>query len=128
MGLAAWLGLGRAHRMMRSVDEAIEAVGVALPRFAAFDAVIAEDGRAALVIDSTGAIALVLVRGTRVRARAVDWAMMRQTHAGILVETGDRRFGEVLLAGVTAIDIRRLGMPPLPQREAATIVGVLEPA
>jgi len=128
MGLAAWLGLGRAHRMMRSVDEAIEAVGVALPRFAAFDAVIAEDGRAALVIDSTGVIALVLVRGTRVRARVIEWAMVRQTHAGIQVETGDRGFGDVLLAGVSAIDVRRLGMPPLPQREPATIVGSLETA
>jgi hypothetical protein len=128
MGLAAWLGLGRAHRMMRSVDEAIEAVGVALPRFAAFDAVIAEDGRAALVIDTTGVIALVLVRGARVRARVIEWAMVRQTHAGILVETGDRGFGDVLLAGVSAIDVRRLGMPPLPQREPATIVGTLETA
>ncbi|MBW6533340.1 hypothetical protein ACYZX9_13375 [Sphingomonas citri] len=128
MGLAAWLGLGRAHRMMRSVDEAIEAVGVALPRFAAFDAVIAEDGRAALVIDTTGVIALVLVRGARVRARVIEWAMVRQTYAGILVETGDRGFGDVLLAGVSAIDVRRLGMPPLPQREPATIVGTLETA
>ncbi|MBW6527277.1 hypothetical protein KZ813_10540 [Sphingomonas sp. RHCKR7] len=128
MGLAAWLGLGRAHRMMRSVDEAIEAAAAALPRFAGFDAVIAEDGRAALVIDSTGVIALVLVRGARVRARVVEWAMLRQTPAGILVETADRGFGDALLAGVSAIDVRRLGMPPLPQREPATIVGLLETA
>ncbi|MGK6322535.1 hypothetical protein ACMGDM_05565 [Sphingomonas sp. DT-51] len=128
MGLAAWLGVGRKRRMMRSVDEAIAAVADALPRFSAFDAVIAEDGRAALTIDATGEIALVVVRGKRVLARPIDWAMVRQTREGILVETGDRRFGDVLLAGVSAIDIRRLGMPPLPQREPATIVGVLETA
>lgn len=128
MGLAAWLGLGRAQRMMRSVDEAIAAARTAMPRFEAFDAVIAEDGRAALVIDPTGTIALVLIRGRRAHARTVEWTMVRQTYGGILVETGDRRFGDALLAGLTAIDVRRLGMPPLPQREPATIVGALEVA
>ena len=119
-------GVGRADRMMRTVEEAIAAAAEALPGFAAFDAAIADDGRAALAIDPTGRIALVRARRARVAAREVEWPMLRQAPGGILVETRDRRFGAVLLVGLTAIDIRRLGMPPLVQREPATIVA--EPA
>ena len=34
----------------------------------------------------------------------------------------DRRLGAVVLNRLTAVDMRRLGMPPLPQRETAEIV------
>jgi hypothetical protein len=48
--------------------------------------------------------------------------MLRKIDGGILIETNDRRFGAVVLNRLTAIDIRRLGMPPLMQREPAEIV------
>lgn len=128
MGIASWLGFGRVDRMIRSVDEALEAATVALPGFPAFDAVISEDGRLALVIATDGRIAVVRVRSNRAGGRLVDWPMLRQTEEGILIETRDRRFGALVLRGVTALDIRRLGMPPLRQPELATIVPTLEHA
>lgn len=126
MRLRGLLGFGRGERLIHTVDEAIEAVAEALPGFAAFDAAIGDDGRAALTIDATGRLALVIARGSRVRAREVQWPMLRQIDGGIVIETRDRRFGAVVLNRLTAVDIRRLGMPPLPQREPAEIV--YEPA
>lgn len=122
MRLGALLGFGRTERLIHTVEEAIDAAAEALPGFAAFDAVIGDDGRAALTIDPTGRLALVVARGARVRAREVQWPMLRLIDGGVLIETRDRRFGAVVLNRLTAIDIRRLGMPPLPQREPAEIV------
>ena len=113
MGLAALLGIGRPDRMMRTIDEALDAALDALPETQAVDAVISADGRAALVLLSDARIALVRTRGRRVSGREVAWPMLRQTYDGIVVETGDRRFGDVALVGVTALDIRRLGQAPM---------------
>jgi hypothetical protein len=120
--LGALLGFGRAERLIHTVGEAIAAVAEALPGFAAFDAVVGDDGRAALTIDATGRLALVVARGARVRGREVHWPMLRTIDGGVLIETRDRRFGAVVLNRLTAVDIRRLGMPALPQRERAEIV------
>ena len=126
MRLGALFGFGRTERLIHTVEEALTAVAEALPGFHAFDAAIADDGQAALTIDRRGRIALVRVDGARVRAREVQWPMLRLVEGGILVETRDRRLGTVLLSRLTATDIRRLGMPPLMQREPAVIVD--EPA
>ncbi|MEH3103072.1 MAG: hypothetical protein PGN12_04120 [Sphingomonas phyllosphaerae] len=122
MRLGGLFGFGRVARSMHTVEDALAAVAEALPAFAAYDAVVGDDGRAALAIDGTGRLALVVVRGARARARVVDWPMLRLIDGGVLIETRDRRLGTVVLNRLTAIDIRRLGMPPLPQREAAEIV------
>jgi hypothetical protein len=122
MRLAALFGFGRAERRIDTVDEAIDAVAGTLPGFDAFDAAVGDDGRAALAIDRRGRLALVVAHGARVRAREVQWPMLRKIDGGILIETNDRRFGAVVLNRLTAIDIRRLGMPPLMQREPAEIV------
>ncbi len=122
MRLGGLLGFGRGERLIHTVDEAIAAVAEALPGFAAFDAAIGDDGRAALTIDGEGQLALVIARGSRVRARRVHWPMLRLIDGGVLIETRDRRLGTVVLNRLTAVDMRRLGMPPLPQREPAEIV------
>lgn len=122
MRLGGLLGFGRGERLIHTVDEAIAAVAEALPGFAAFDAAIGDDGRAALTIDGEGQLALVVARGSRVRARRVHWPMLRLIDGGVLIETRDRRLGTVVLNRLTAVDMRRLGMPPLPQREPAEIV------
>ncbi|WP_028967253.1 hypothetical protein [Sphingomonas phyllosphaerae] len=122
MRLGGLLGFGRGERLIHTVDEAIAAVAEALPGFAAFDAAIGDDGRAALTIDPTGRLALVVARGARVRAREVQWPMLRLIDGGVLIETRDRRLGAVVLNRLTAVDMRRLGMPPLPQRETAELV------
>lgn len=122
MRWGALFGFGRVERRIDTLDEAIAAVAEALPGFAAFDAVVGDDGRAALAIDATGRIAVVVAHGARVRAREVQWPMLRTIEGGILIETRDRRFGAVVLNRRNAVHIRRLGMPPLPQREHAEIV------
>lgn len=109
MTLAAILGLRATERMMRTPGEALDAARVALPDFPAIDAVTAEDGRAALAVSADRRVAVVRVRGTRVSGREVTWPMLRQTAEGIVVETGHRRLGDVMLTGVTALDVRRLG-------------------
>ncbi len=109
MTLAGLLGFGGTDRMMRAPEEAIEAIGVALPEFPAIDAVTGEDGRTALAVTADRRVAVVRVRGTRVSGREVTWPMLRQTAEGIVVETGDRRLGDLTLVGVTALDVRRLG-------------------
>jgi hypothetical protein len=46
--------------------------------------------------------------GARIAVREVTWNALRSTPGGIVVETGERRFGSVALTGVNALDIRRL--------------------
>ena len=107
--MANWLRFGRERRMMRSPEEAVVALAEAMPAFAAIDAVVSSDGRAALAIDAAGRIAVVRLVGRKASAREVAWQTLRQTYEGILVETGDRRFGTVALLDVDALDVRRLG-------------------
>jgi hypothetical protein len=40
--------------------------------------------------------------------REVAWQRVRATAAGVEVETGDRRFGRMLVSGIDALDVRRL--------------------
>jgi hypothetical protein len=51
----------------------------------------------------------VRIASRRPLAREIEWAMLRQTEQGVVAETGERRFGDVMLHGITAIDVRRLG-------------------
>ncbi|KAK0330715.1 hypothetical protein LTR94_031764, partial [Friedmanniomyces endolithicus] len=95
VGVSLWVSV----YWMRTIDEARDAALDALPGTQAVDAVISADGRAALVLLSDARIALVRTRGRRVSGREVAWPMLRQTYDGIVVETGDRRFGDVALVG-----------------------------
>lgn len=121
MALGSLFGFGRAERRLDSMEEAIAAVAEALPGFHAFDATIGADRCAALTIDTTGRIAVVQICGRKVRARELLWSMLRATPVGILIEMRDRHLDGLLLQGVSAVDVRRLGMPPLMQRERARI-------
>lgn len=107
--IAAALRLGGTSRMMRSTEEAIAAADEALPGFAARDAAVAEDGRAAIALAADGRVAVIAMRGRRATGREIAWTQVRQTYDGLLVEAGARG-GEVLVRGVTALDVRRLGM------------------
>ncbi|KQT34901.1 hypothetical protein ASG29_01740 [Sphingomonas sp. Leaf412] len=111
--LVVVLRLRQRRAMLRTPEEAAEAATAAIPGFAVHDAVIGDDGRAALVLGTDGRVVVVTAGG---RAGAVPWAALRQTFDGVVVETGTRRLGqgrlgEVMLKGVHALDVRRLGMP-----------------
>jgi hypothetical protein len=114
VGTAGWLlRRGRVDRMIRSLDEALAAAAEALPGFHATDAVIGEDGRTALAMAADYRIAVIHIRGRRALGREIGWIAVRQTHDGLEIDPGDRRIGIVLLHGVSALDVRRLGVPAL---------------
>lgn len=89
-------------------EEAASAVEQALPDFPVAAAVVGADGAGAIAVTADGRIAAVRRVGRRLRAREVPWRVVRSTPDGILIETGDRLLGTVLLAHVDALDIRRL--------------------
>ena len=106
-GVAWALRLGR-DAAIGSPEEAAAAAEAALAGFEARDVVLGADGGGALAVATDGRLAAVKRHGARAAVREVGWAAVRPTDKGALVETGDRRFGAVLLAGVDALDLRRL--------------------
>ena len=88
-----------------------EAAGAAETALAGFDtqgAVVGADGGGALAIDRAGRVAVMKRSGKTIAVREVAWSALSSTAAGILIDTGERQFGEVLVAGVDALDVRRL--------------------
>ena len=107
-------GLAWAVVRMRRVvkietpEEAADAAQAQLPGFAVAGAVVGADGQGALAIAADGRVAAVRRIGKRLAVREVSWRTVRATREGILVETGDRTLGAVMLAQVDVLDIRRL--------------------
>ncbi len=89
-------------------EEAADAAQAQLPGFAVAGAVVGADGQGALAIAADGRVAAVRRIGKRLAVREVSWRTVRATREGILVETGDRTLGAVMLAQVDVLDIRRL--------------------
>jgi non-ribosomal peptide synthetase component E (peptide arylation enzyme) len=109
LALAAGWALGRRRsRSVGSPEDAADAADAALPGFATVGAVVGADGAGALAVDGRGRVAVMKRSGKRIAVREVEWARVRATATGIVVDTGERRFGEVAIAGVTALDVRRL--------------------
>ncbi|MGK6354087.1 hypothetical protein ACMGDH_02540 [Sphingomonas sp. DT-207] len=105
--LAAVLVLALVARLLRlgggSIADAAEAMREAeaqLPGFDAERALVGSDGQAALVHGRDGSVALLKMHGTQVAARRLLAPAIRQTDAGLLVASGERRFGEVLVRGI----------------------------
>jgi hypothetical protein len=109
-GLAWALKLGRAGHEGKIDDpeNAGQAAEEALAGFHALGALVGDDRAAALVAGEHGRVAVVKRHGARVAVREVRWGQVRATPAGMLVETGDRRFGAVTVAGIDVLDVRRL--------------------
>lgn len=105
-GAAQLLRLGHGARIDEA--EAVAAAEGALAGFEATEVVVADDGAGALVMGGDGRLALVKRHGARGAVREVRWPAIRATVAGVEVETGERRFGTVTLAGIDALDLRRL--------------------
>lgn len=106
-GIAWALRLGR-DAPIASPEEAAAAAEAALAGFEARDVVLGADGAGALAIGTDGRLAAVKRHGARAAVREVGWSSVRPTDKGAVVETGERRFGAVRLAGVDALDLRRL--------------------
>lgn len=118
-GIAWRLRLGRAGPI-GSPEEAADAADHQLPGFATVGAVVAADGMAALAVDRSGArVAVVKRHGAHLAVREVGWSALLSTADGVVVETGERRFGRVAVAGVDALDVRRLARVDDAKRLAA---------
>lgn len=115
------LGFGRPTRLLRSPAEAIEAITETKTAFPAIDALVSNDGRAALAVSADARVLAIRLRGARAVAREVPWAALRQAVEGIVIESGERRFGTVTLLGVSALDVRRLGQPEVPHAPAEAV-------
>lgn len=98
---------GGTHRL-DAPEDAMQAVEQSLAGFVALSAAVGQDGQAALVFGEGLRIAVLKVRGAGTAAREIVWRDVRATREGLLVATGDRRFGAVLIAGIDNLDVRRL--------------------
>jgi len=107
-GVAWSLKLGGPDACIATPEGACQTADDALTGFAATASVVGADGRAALVVDKAGRVAVLKAHGARVAAREVVWSDVRATDAGVVVETRDRRFGAVRLKDVDALAVRRL--------------------
>lgn len=118
-GIAWVLRLGHDARIA-SPQEAADAAEAALAGFEASNVVLGTDGAGALAVGADGRLAAIKRHGARAAVRAVSWADVRPIAGGSVVETGERRFGRVMLTGVDAIDLRRLAGPDvMREREIA---------
>lgn len=106
-GVVRALRLGRDRRIEAPEDVA-EAAEAALGGFVTVGAVVGADGAAALAVDSGGRVAVCKRHGARIAVREVAWSAVRASPEGMVVDSGERRFGAVTVAGVNALDVRRL--------------------
>ena len=106
-GVAWALRLGR-DAPIATPEDAAAAAEAALAGFEATDVVLGADGAGALAVGADGRLAAVKRHGARAAVRSVSWADVRSGPGGAVIETGERRFGRVTLAGVDALHLRRL--------------------
>lgn len=104
----ALLRLRARPQRIGTPEDAAEAAEASLAGFETQGAVVGADGGGALAIDRAGRVAVMQRRGKRIAVREVAWAALRSTAEGILIDTGERSLGEILVAGVDALDVRRL--------------------
>ena len=96
-GIAAWLKLGGDP-----LDEAValDAAGDMLPGFVPEAVLLGSNGAAALVRGRGGRVALVKVHGAQAAVRELTRPVgLGTTSDGIVVRSGDRMFGDVVLLG-----------------------------
>ena len=108
IGVGIRMAVRSSTKRIDSPEEAAQAAERVLPRFAARDAVVGADGAAALVVGEDTRLAVLRRRGRGHIIREIGWHAVRSTADGIVVETGDRRLGDVTLAGVDVLDVRRM--------------------
>lgn len=97
----AWaLGLGGGE--IESEAEAMRVAEDALPGFEPVRAQLGTDRKAALVHGRDGSVALLKLHGAQIAARRLAAYAATPTSEGLLVASGERRFGSVLLRGVSA--------------------------
>lgn len=105
-GVWAWRRPGPVP--IETAEEAAFAAEAALAGFQVYSAVLATNGMGALALGREGRVAVIKRDGPGLAVREIPWNAVRATPAGLVVETGDRSFGAVALAGIDALEVRRL--------------------
>lgn len=118
-GGVGWLALRRRDRRIESPEAAAEAAETNLSGFSAIGAIVGADGAGAIAVGADGRVVAMKRIGKAIAVYPVAWTTLLSTRSGIVIDTGDRRFGRVELAGVDALDMRRLAPLPRGIREAA---------
>ena len=108
VGSLVWVMRRGRRGRIESPEEAAAAADATLGGFETLGAVVGADGAGALAVDRTGRVAVMRRQGRRISVREIAWVALRSTVEGILVDSGDGRMGRVLIAGVDALDVRRL--------------------
>lgn len=107
--LVAVLLLALAARLLKlgggTIADEAAAKAAAEQLLSGFDAdyaTLGSDGQAALVHGSDGSVALLKMHGAQIAARHLRPPLVTQTlPEGLRIDSGERRFGAVLLKGVT---------------------------
>ncbi|KQM64251.1 hypothetical protein ASE75_09670 [Sphingomonas sp. Leaf17] len=115
-GGIGWLALRRRDRRIESPEVAAAAAETTLADFSAVGAIVGADGTGAIAVGADGRVVAMKRIGKAIAVHPVAWTTLLSTQAGIVIDTGDRRFGRVVLSGVDALDMRRLA--PLPRGTA----------
>ena len=95
-GIAWALGLGEAS--IADEAEACRHAEDALTGFDALSARVSSDGRAALVNGADGTLAVVKLHGAQPAVRRVTASQVREEFSTIMVDTGERRFGRIMIS------------------------------
>lgn len=119
LAAGAWMFRPGRDKRIEAPEDAADATEAALAGFRTSAAVVGSDGAAALVVDGAGRVAVCRRHGARMAVREVEWRDIRATAGGLLVESGERRFGQVIVAGVDALDVKRLSSPGAGKRLAS---------
>lgn len=100
--VAWWLRLGGGT--IADEAQAMTDAEAILSGFDAERAVLAEDHKAAIVHGRDGSVALLKIHGSQVAGRRLNAPLdTRTTPEGVVVASGERRFGSVLLRGVSRV-------------------------
>lgn len=122
-GAALAVRFGRKPERIAGPEAAAQAADDGVAGFRTHNAVVGADSRAALAVGEDGRIVVLKAHGAGIAAREIAWTEVRSTGEGIVIETGERPFGRVALAGVTVLDIRRLAPSGMPAAVRATTEG-----
>lgn len=92
----AWaLGLGRSQ--IADEQQAMQAAEDALSGFEAMAATVSADRQSAMVRGKDGSVAALKLHGAQIAARRIDPARVRETEQGWTLDSGERRFGRVIV-------------------------------
>ena len=104
-GVFGWL-FGRRRVRLRDPEAVMVDAAERLAGFDPVSAIVGDDGAGALTVAADGRLAVLSAARGRPMVREIGWDVVRATAAGI--EVVPARGRPVLLAGVNALDVRRL--------------------